>query len=198
MKNTLVIILLAFLGFLPLACNRFLPVGPAPVPLEPTPTPFATPICGFTQVPSFPLTPAPAATVVEVWAPPFATASMTPIVFSASGTPQAVTPVVYPIPFNGPTTVLRTLSQFQSFFGNWVPPVDFDTQMVLIGDLPEGCSISDYITGVCEGPNQVTVDLTEELAATTGPQCFHEGISMVPIAIQKSDLPIVWQITEVR
>ena len=99
--------------------------------------------------------------------------------------------------FSGATTVFHTLADFQAFFGNWVPPVDFNTQMVLEATLPVGCLVSDYITSVCEGPTQITVNLTEAFPNPYGPQCNAQGWVNFPIAVNQSNLPVVWQITEI-
>ena len=196
MKKMILMIVIFLPLLAPFACQKKYEIPSAPIPATTptfTPTPLTTPVCGFTPFPNnaFALSPVPTLAVTTV------ITSYTPTI-TPSPVPTAV--ISYPNPpgvFSGPTTVLRTLAQFQAFFGNWVPPVDFNTQMVLEAALPVGCSVTDRITGVCEGPTQITVNLTQSSPNPYGPQCNEQGVGFFPIAVNQSDLPIVWQITEV-
>jgi hypothetical protein len=194
-KIAIFLFLIVFLGLVSWACRRPLPVFPTPPGIA-TPTSTVTPsnpVCGFTPVSnSVPVTITPVVTVI------IATPSAyTPVVYTPSpvDTP-AITYPNPPIPFTGVTNVFTTLAQFQALF-NWVPSVNFSTQMVLEAALPEGCQTNDSITSVCEGPTQIIVDLTESHPAPNSIQCFAQGLMLIPIAVNQSNLPVVWQITEV-
>ena len=189
-KIAIFLFLFVFLGLVSWACRRPLPVFPNPPgAFTPTPTstiqPVSTVVCGFTPVPNnyiimtVTFTPGPSY-------PPTAIPTYGPV-------------VTYPNPpvFFTNGNVFHTLAQFQAVFGNWVPPVNFNNQMVLEATLPAGCFTTDIITSVCEGPTQITVNLTQIHPDPNGPQCNAQGEGMIPIAVNQSNLPVVWQITEV-
>ncbi len=172
MKNIFVLSFLLILCSAPWACDRHIPVIPTPIATPtPTPTVAVTPNCTFTLI------------NLNTYLTPTATPN------SSTGwttSPPAGTPVT----FTGQTRVLRTLSDWQSYYGTQTPPVDFSQQMLLQAYLLIGCITPQQINSACESATQVTVNILQ--GGTSG--CLVTGYSWATAAVPQSNLPIVWQV----
>lgn len=70
------------------------------------------------------------------------------------------------------------------------PPVDFNTQMILVFLTENDCFENLSLTSVCEGLTQVTVDLT--LTIYSPNICYAIAYGCVGVAVPQSNLPVVW------
>ncbi len=193
MKNLLILTSFIVLTLSPWACNRQYPLAPAPN-LTPTfsptftatatasPTPNLTPVCGFTiyNLGTVQLT----GTLLPTGTPITLSSSTT-----ISGTPTQVS-------FIPSTKVIQNLASWQ-LFSSAAPPVDFASQMLIVFFSPGVCPTSVLsVTNVCEGPTQINISATNTQVC---PVCFAsvDYVFATGIAVSQSNLPIVWNITQV-
>lgn len=145
--------------------------GPTMVNQVSLPTPTATPLCGFKIL------------------------SLTTLQYSTPTSKPTVSPTVLatPIDFSGMTNVITSLAQWQTLYGSTTPPVDFNTQMILVAGLQGGCCKSESISEVCEDSSQVTVSIARiNLMAQ---DCNMSESLDAAVVIPKTAAPIRWKIT---
>jgi hypothetical protein len=190
MKRTTLLSAIILIVLAPLACNKNWHVAPLPAyTFTPTSTVTPTPNCGFGGVSiSDPLTPFPTPEIRWVpTAPPVPTRDV-PSNWSTPDVVQTPTPSVVAghDPFLG--TVIRTLSEWQSYYGTMTPPVDFDTQTLLVYITDMCCFGSRIISNVCETSDEVQVTMTIPYLSSWGCDLWCSLYGAV--AIPKTNLPV--------
>ncbi|HJT24470.1 MAG TPA: hypothetical protein VJ873_07820 [bacterium] len=171
MKKFGVLFLFAILALAPWACQQPIILSPTVPSLTPTPTVNLTPVCGFTTISLGEKTGLGAPSVIRTlsdWNTFFSLPG--PILYLATPT---VTPVV-------PT-----------------PPVDFSTQMLIVYSNAIICPNSILqVNDVCEGPSQIIVSANNVWVC---PVCFAASPyrNFSALAVPQSNLPIVWNVTQV-
>jgi len=184
MKKFIINSVFIVLGLAPWACNRQYPLAPAPAF---TPTFTLTPTSTFTALPTKTSTPTstPTATATSVCQP-------------VHTTPVIVGPVNQEM--GGTTALYQSLAQWQ-VGGLPAPPVDFSTQMVIL-IVPPSCNnpvSSVAVTGICEDSNQITISGIKSPYCGSVCSYYMSGQTTMAygIALPQSNLPVVWNITNV-
>jgi hypothetical protein len=112
--------------------------------------------------------------------------------------------------YHGPS-VIRNLAEWQGLFASTgmiifagtptptppPPPVNFANLMLILSFTTVCPTSAVSITGVCEGPNQITI------SATNTPLCVFCNVGTTfylwsAIAVPQSSLPVVWNTTTVQ
>lgn len=191
MKKVVLVSAILFLALSPLACYKNYHVAALPAKaFTPTPTATLTPVCGYSVAPvSNPLTPFP--TVEVFWKPvtPTPTWNDGPVTGFGSGTtfpPMTPTPSVIETHDLFTGTVIRTLADWQTYYGSATPPVDFNTLMLLIYVENRCCLGGQTITSVCETSDEVQLTITIIPAINCWAICLEYGA----VAVPQSDLPV--------
>jgi hypothetical protein len=136
------------------------------------------------------MSPTPEVTAVVV------TFTPTPI----STPPPGMTPTPFPPPvftpgvFTGSTRVLKTLADWQALYGSALPPVDFNSRMIIQALLNHAFLPTMNITDVCEGSSQVTVSLTRHVVPHGYATCFAIMMAWDSVAVPQSNLPVVFNV----
>jgi hypothetical protein len=193
--STIILIVLS-----PLACSKNWHVAALPPPaLTPTPTATPTPVCGFNVVSlSHPLTPFPTPDIRWTLADPtppskFPSGEGTAVSWGTTFSPMTPTPSVIAVHDPFKETVIRTLDEWQSYYGSATPPVDFNTQMLLVYVTSRCCMGGQSITNVCETPDEVQLTMTIRHSIPCDAMCLIYGA----VAVPKTELPVyITQIIE--
>ncbi len=166
MKSLLAVLSLILMALVPMACTTGRGTPLTPPVLTPTPT--ATTVCGFTPV----------------------------------TLPSRVVSVSVPN-----TTLIHNLTEWNAYYSASfgligtpapvpAPPVDFSTQMLLMGwtSVCPGQMIN--LVSVCEGPTQITADFTTQVPCVLCSVATTFGIPWA-VAIPQSSLPLVVNYTAI-
>ncbi len=177
-------LLVLFLG--PLACEKrfYTPTSPSG-PATPTPT--------LTSLPSSTPTFSPTSTSTTLAPTATATSICQPVPTTN------VTVGLVNQEMAGNTTLFQSLAQWQSAGGLPASPVDFSTQMIIL-IVPSSCNnpvSSVSVTGVCENSDEIIISGYK--SPYCGPVCSYympnEPTMAYGIALPQSNLPVVWNIT---
>ena len=118
-----------------------------------------------------------------------------PTLIPSYPTPTCIvpTPNRTPVPCGAPR-VIRTLSDWQNYYGTVTPPVNFDDQMLILpGIFYESCTTSLTLGGICRDLDQITVTMVYENNFCPTVVCNSIVYPLVAAVVPRSDLPVVCQ-----
>ncbi len=163
------LVLASALCFAPWACQQPFGVGPQPPSTTPTPTAITTPVCGFTLI------------------------SLGTKAVSAS-LPSVIQNTAEWQAFCGISSGMISLTPTPTVVPT--PPVNFDSQMLILYTTYVCPLYSLQVTQVCEGPSQITVTANNvESCILCNVAADFDYVSA--LVVPQSNLPVVWATTTV-